>query len=291
MLESDLSPAQGVDLSLPLPSFSVGPVVAAPQRAPAFQPPSCVAMWGLRLACVTEDETVDMVDRLIEDRQPRLFITANLHWAMLSDRDPRLAEVNRDAAFTVADGMPMVWYSRALGKRLPMRVTGADLVYAIARRAAEKGHRVFLLGAAPGVAQQAAEKLCGMYPGLTIAGVESPALERLNDREIRELILRIRCARPDLMLAALGQPKGELWLHRHLQELDVPACVQVGATLDFVVGLSRRAPRWAQRVGLEWAWRIACEPARLGPRYWKNARFLATALWRDLRRQPWPHSV
>jgi N-acetylglucosaminyldiphosphoundecaprenol N-acetyl-beta-D-mannosaminyltransferase len=227
-------------------------------------------------------QTVDIVDRLIERREPGFFITANLQYAMLSARDPRLAEVNRMAAFLVADGMPMVWYSRLIGQPLPERVAGSDLIYLLARRAAERGHRMYFLGGQPGAAADAATTLSWMYPGLKVAGVEAPQLESLSLEEHRRLIERIRDARPDLLLVAFGQPKGELWLAENLAALGVPACVQVGASFDFVAGRASRAPRWMQRSGLEWLYRMVCDPKRLGPRYARNAWFLAKAVMGDV---------
>ena len=247
-----------------------------------------VALWGLSLACLTAEETLEQVARLIARRTPSYFITANLHYAMLTDQEPRLAAVNRQAAFLVADGMPMVWYSRLKWRRLPERVAGSDLIYRLCERAAHCGHRVFLLGGAPGVAEQAAENLQRRYAGLSIAGIEAPELGRLSPEEEKRLIARIRQSRADLLLVALGQPKGELWLAEHCEQLGVPVGVQLGASLDFVAGRVRRAPRWMQRTGLEWCYRIWREPRRMVPRYWQDAcfllRMLGHDLWTSLRR-------
>jgi len=165
---------------------------------------SRATVFGIPLARVTSDQAVSLVDRLIERRRPGFFITANLHYAMLTGRHRQLAAVNDRAAFILADGMPLVWYSR-LGRRpLPERVTGADLIYRLCRRAAEKRHRVFLLGGAEGVARQAAENLCRRYPGLKIVGTEAPPFRQLTPEEHQQMIARIRRARPDLLLVALG---------------------------------------------------------------------------------------
>jgi len=255
-------------------------VVAAPPR-PTFER---VKVWGLALARVTYDDAVRMVDALIDRGRPSYFITANLHYAMLTARDRRLARVNRGAAFLLADGMPMVWYSRLLGRPLPQRVTGADLVYRLCQRAAECGHRIFLLGGAPGVAEQAAQRLVAMYPGLKIVGTAAPDLRTLSPEEHAALIDRVRQSQADLLLVAFGQPKGELWMQEHHAALGVPVSVQLGATLDFVAGRVRRAPRWMQRYGGEWLYRMLSEPQRLAPRYGANLLFLARALARDARR-------
>jgi N-acetylglucosaminyldiphosphoundecaprenol N-acetyl-beta-D-mannosaminyltransferase len=253
-------------------------VVRSPRYTPSTEP---VRIWGLPLLPVTFPEAVDEVDRLIEAGQPGYFITANLNYAMLTDREPRLRDVNRDAAFILADGMPLVWYSRFARRRLPERVAGSDLIYALCGRAAEKGHRVFFLGGAPGVAEEAASRLCALYPGLKIAGVEVPPFRAMTADEHARMIDRIRAAAPQLLFVALGQPKGEQWIHEHYQALGVPACVQLGASFDFVAGRVTRAPRWLQRLGLEWAYRIYREPRRMGPRYAANAWFLMRMLARS----------
>ena len=239
------------------------------------------SLWGLSLARVTTQETVELVDGMIERSEPAFFITANLHYAMLCDRDPRLAEVNRQAAFLVADGMPMVWYSRLIKRPLPERVAGSDLIYLLCHQAAQRRHRVFFLGGQPGVAADAAAKLSWMYPGLPVAGIEAPDIESLTAAEHDGLIARIHDCRPDLLFVALGQPKGELWLAENYRRLGATVSVQVGASFDFVAGKAVRAPVWMQRTGLEWLYRMIRDPKRLGPRYARDAWFLAKAVLRD----------
>lgn len=241
-----------------------------------------VRIWGLALARLTYDETLDEVDRLIERGEPALFITANLNYAMLSDRDERLRRVNDQAAFLVADGMPLVWYSRLIGRPLPERVAGADLISMLLRRAAERGHRVFLLGGAGNVAEEVAAIARERYAGLKIVGVEAPTLVELSPEEHRQLLTRIRQARPHLLLVAFGQPKGEVWLAENREALGVPACVQLGASFDFLAGRTPRAPRWMQRIGAEWLHRVGCGPRRMIPRYLRNAVFLFKAVLRDI---------
>ena len=241
-----------------------------------------VRVFGLPLSRFTYQQTLDEVDRLIERGRPGFFITANLNYAMLTRRDERLAKVNRQAAFLVADGMPLVWYAKLTGRRLPERVAGADLISMLIERAAERGHRVFLLGGAGDVAAEVAAIFQSRYPELKIVGVEAPILGELSPEEHERLIARIRRARPDQLLVAFGQPKGELWLAENCRALGVPACVQLGASFDFVAGRVRRAPKWMQRIGAEWLYRIACEPGRMIPRYFRNAVFLAGAVARDV---------
>ena len=237
----------------------------------AFVP---VRVWGVPFAPMTLDQAVDAVDALIERGEPSYFITANLHYVMLTHRDPDLAAINRDAAFILADGAPIVKAARALPESLPERVAGSDLIFHLCERAAAKGHRVFLLGAPPGVAEEAAAALEARYPGLTIAGTACPPFRRLTDDEHEALLAEIRDARPDILFVAFGQPKGERWLAENVGRIGVPAAVQVGASLEFAAGRFARAPRWMQKSGLEWVFRMLQEPRRLTSRYATNAAFL-----------------
>jgi hypothetical protein len=173
--------------------------LATSRSVPSVAP---VDLWRLPLLPATFAQAVDEVERLIVAREPAYFITANLNYAMLTEREPRLAAVNRGAAFILADGMPLVWYSRWAGRPLPQRVAGSDLIYALCRRAAERGYRVFFLGGAPGVAEEAADRLCRLYPGLSIAGVEVPPFRPPTADEHARLIQRIRTAAPDLTCSA-----------------------------------------------------------------------------------------
>lgn len=240
-----------------------------------------VAIWGIRLARLTYRQTLDQVDHLIKRAEPAFFITANLNYVMLSDRDSQVRAANDQAAFLLADGMPLVWYSRFRRRSLPERVAGADLIYMLAERASQRGHRVFMLGGGPQVAEEAGSVLRQRYPALQIVGIEAPMTDELSPREHDLLIARIRDARPDLLFVALGQPKGEIWLAENHRALGVPACVQLGASFDFVAGRVARAPRWIQRIGGEWLYRICRQPRRMIPRYFQNALFLVKAILRD----------
>lgn len=250
--------------------------------------PSPTRVWGLPMAPLTRAEAAEAVAALIDAGRPSYFITANTHYVMVSHGDPSLRRINEEAAFLLADGAPLVWASRWRRAPLPERVAGSDLIYDLCEQAAARGDRVFFLGGPLGVAQAAADRLEQRYPGLIVAGVACPPFRSLNDAEQADLIAQIRDARPDLLFVAFGQPKGERWIRQHLDEIEVSVCVQVGASFEFVAGSVRRAPRWVQRIGMEWAWRLGTDPVRLGPRYARNAAFLLRMVLGDLRRGPGP---
>lgn len=250
---------------------------------PTLTLPPPMNLLGLPIVPWRYYEVIHVIDWLVRRGRPSYFITANLHYARLSASIEALQSVNSRAAFIVADGMPLVWLSRLYGQRLPERVTGADLVWSMCELAADKGYRIFLLGGAPGVAEAAGQRLQARFPGLTIAGIAAPDLDTVSPDEEARLIAQIRKSKADILFAALGQPKGELWLAKNVAGMGVPVAVQIGAALDFVAGRVRRAPRILQRLGLEWAYRVSREPRRLIPRYWADGCFLLRQLLR-LRR-------
>jgi N-acetylglucosaminyldiphosphoundecaprenol N-acetyl-beta-D-mannosaminyltransferase len=231
--------------------------------------------FGLPLMPFTMQQTVDAVRDLIDKGEPSYFITANLNYAMLSDGDPELQRINNEAAFVLADGMPLVWAANRNKTPLPERVAGSDLIYALAEAAGKHRWRIFFIGAAEGVAAEAAQKLQYQFPGLEIAGVEVPPYRKLTESEESAMFERIRSSNADLLIGAFSQPAGEKWVAANHQKLNIPVCVQLGATLDFVAGRVRRSPSWLAKFGLEWAFRLAVEPRRLAKRYLKNSLFLA----------------
>lgn len=244
-----------------------------------------VWVWGLPLSPFSLADTKATVEQLVEKRQPAYFITANAHYAMLSRERPALRDVNSRAAFLIADGAPLVWASRRRPVRLPERVAGSDLIYTLCELAAGKGYRVFFAGGPPGVAELAAQRLRAHYPALQVAGTASPRFRDLSPSEYDRLKGQIAEARTDLLILAATMPLGEEWLCAHLADLGVPLAVNLGAAIDFAAGRVSRAPKWMQKTGLEWTFRLLLEPRRLFPRYARNAWFVLNMLLRD-RGQP-----
>lgn len=245
--------------------------------------PDTTSVWDTPFAIIDMAETVRLADDIIRVRKPEYFVTANLNYLMLVEHFPHLIEINRRAAAVLADGNPIVYRSRFGVSPLPCRVAGADLILELAKLSVAKNYRIFLLGAADGVAAAAAKKLQELNPGLQIAGAYSPPFRPLDAVEHEELIQRIRAARTDILLVAFGQPKGELWIYENLAKLNVPLSIQLGASFDFLAGTSQRAPEKWQKLGLEWLYRMCCDPKRLGPRYAANIIFLLRRIGSDLR--------
>lgn len=239
-------------------------------------------VWGINFHQVTMEQTLQLIDDIIRARKPTYAITANLNYAMLCSQSKRLREFTEKAGLVLCDGMPIVWRSRWNKTKLTERVAGSDLIFRLAERSQQKGHRIYLYGAAEGVAEKAACELERLYPGCVIAGYQCPPFRSLSESELRSQIDSIRQAKPDILLIALGQPKGEFWIEDHLNELNVPLCIQLGASFDFVAGTAKRAPKIWQRTGLEWLYRACSDPKRLVPRYLQNAFFLLKSIRKDL---------
>lgn len=273
---------------------SAGPVVLPPAQSDApseplaaaeahhaIERPATTLVWGTPFARVDMGQTLQLAQRIIENRRPEYFITANLNYLMLTDQFPRLQQINESAAAVIADGHPIVRRSRLGSTPLPERVAGSDMIVELAGLAQQNGYSIYLLGAAPGVGQAAAGALVARFPGLKIAGVESPPFRQLNAAEHDAMICRIRDAKPSILLVAFGQPKGECWIYDNLTQLGVPLSIQLGASFDFLAGTVQRAPKFWQRIGCEWLYRACSDPRRLGPRYARNILFLIKLLALD----------
>jgi N-acetylglucosaminyldiphosphoundecaprenol N-acetyl-beta-D-mannosaminyltransferase len=196
-------------------------------------------------------------------------VTVNVDFVSIARRDRAFRSAVNCADLAVADGMPLVWLSQAIGGRVGARITGFDLVHEGCRLAATAGQSVFLLGGLPGVAIEAGRRLEATYRGLQVFA-HTPPFGPFNPDDDAEIVERIRKRAPAYLFVALGAPRQDIWIQDHLRELRVPVAMGVGCTLDLIAGRFRRAPAWVGASGLEWAYRLAQEPRRLGKRYLVN---------------------
>ncbi len=229
-----------------------------------------LVILGVPIDNLTMAEALDRCDEFIAEGRAtgRLhqIATVNADFVVNALHDPELRRILQEADMATADGMPLVWASRLLGGPLPGRVTGADMVPALAERAAQRGYSIFFLGAREGVAAKAAAILQERYPGLRVAGVLSPPPSSVLEMD-RSVVETVKAAKPDILLVAFGNPKQEKWIRMYAHELRVPIAIGVGGTFDMIVGVTKRAPLWMQRSGLEWVYRLIQEPRRLWKRY------------------------
>jgi N-acetylglucosaminyldiphosphoundecaprenol N-acetyl-beta-D-mannosaminyltransferase len=219
-----------------------------------------IHLLGVRISKLTEEEAVERLHDFIRTREPHLVVTADSFAIVTASEDEEFRRILKCADMVTPDSTGIVWASRRLGCSLPERVSGVDLAERMCELAARQDYSVFLYGAAPGVADAAAANLRARYPALRIAGT---AHGFIPDAEQEALLARIESARPDILLAALGIPRQEKWIYRHMQRLRVPVSIGVGGSFDVFAGRVSRAPAWMQRHGMEWAYRLFKNPRKI----------------------------
>lgn len=265
-----------------LPPLTSPRISAAPASS---SPPSRwpVAVLGVPFVPLDTDGAIAAIRAMIRSRRAHQVVTANVDFLVQAHRDVELRRILLDADLVLCDGAPVRWASRWLGNALPARVAGADLVPALFASSVGRGLRVFLLGAGPGVAAEAAGQIGLRWPEVRVVGTLCPAFGSLLEMNHEEIIREVRRARPDVLLVAFGCPKQEKWISMHLRSLGVPVVIGVGATIDFLAGRVPRAPDWMQHHGLEWLYRLWQEPARLHRRYRTNLSQFFPAVARQVR--------
>lgn len=226
----------------------------------------------------------EVVERVLErcarpGATPLTIFSCNVDMLVKAESDPAFAATLGGAHILLPDGMPVVWLGRALGGPFPERVTGADLLQDIATALAPTPYSIYLLGAAPGVADEAAARLTARNPGLKVAGTLAPERGFDEDPAALEHIFRtVSSARPDVLFIALGAPRQERFTETHGARLGAKVILPVGAAIDMAAGRVKRAPVAVQRAGGEWLWRLVQEPRRLARRYLReDPRFFAMA--------------
>lgn len=218
-----------------------------------------VVILGVAVDNLSEDEAVARIEAMIEAGGAHQICTVNPEFVIEAGRNPAFATALAEADLCTPDGVGLLLAARYLGRPLRGRVTGVELTRRLAALAAARGYRVFLLGAAPGVAAAAAAALERESPGLHVVGCFAGSPEARHEPFLGQLIA---AARPDILLVAYGHPRQELWIARNQARLGVAVAVGVGGTFDYLAGRVPRAPGWLRRLGLEWLYRLACQPQR-----------------------------
>jgi len=221
--------------------------------------PDSVQILSVRVHRVTMRESLALVDAMASSGRAHHVVTVNPEFIMTAQTNGAFRDVLNGADLALPDGMGIVHAARLLGKPVRERVTGVDFVNRFAEIAAARGYRLFLLGAAPGVAERAAAVLCRDWPGLIVAGTYAGSP---HPREEAEICSRIAAARPHVLLVAYGSPGQDLWIARTRERLNVPVSIGVGGTLDYIAGVVKRAPEWACALGMEWTYRLVSQPSR-----------------------------
>ena len=251
---------------------------------PGRAPPSSewFEVLGHRIAAAPFASVLRRVLQAPESGERLSLHFATVHTLVESQQNDALREALSEG-LVEPDGMPLVWLGRAAGRPVE-RVCGPDFMPALIEHGIKSGRKHYFYGGAPGVPEALAARLSDRYPGLQVVGTLSPPFRTLTADEEESIVAQINAAAPDYVWVGLGTPKQDLWLSAHRSRLRAPALLAVGAAFDLLAGRRRRAPRWMQRTGMEWIYRLAMEPRRLGSRYTRlNARFIrliAKDYWR-----------
>jgi N-acetylglucosaminyldiphosphoundecaprenol N-acetyl-beta-D-mannosaminyltransferase len=230
-----------------------------------------VALFGMPITNVNMTEAVARVEEYILSGRTHQIATANLDFARNSLRDPYLHRIICECSMVLPDGAPMLWASRMFSAPLRERVTGVDLIPELARLSEQKGYGIYLLGSTEASSLAAAKVLKERFPGMNLVGRCCPPVAPLHEMNHEELLRQIHDAKPQIILIGFGNPKQEIWIHRHKDRFPPSVVIGIGGSLDMIAGKLRRAPRWIQRLQMEWIFRMGQEPLRLLPRYAKDA--------------------
>ena len=251
-----------------------------------------VDVLGVTVDAQTLDGAVETIGTWIERRDPHYVCITGVHGVIESQDDDRLRRIHNEAGMVTTDGMPLVWLSR---RRVPPgteveRVYGPDLMVACFARSEARGWRHFLFGSSPETLERLQAAMRARFPQAPIVGALSPPFRPLHPGEEGAIAAEISAARPDIVWVGLSTPKQERWMAAHVGRVHASVLVGVGAAFDFHAGVKRQAPRLMQRAGLEWAFRMASEPRRLGGRYLRNNPRFAWLVLRQAMRDARPRS-
>jgi N-acetylglucosaminyldiphosphoundecaprenol N-acetyl-beta-D-mannosaminyltransferase len=247
-----------------------------------------IDILGVRVSAIDMETALDTVDHWVRRRERRYICVTGVHGIMESQRDARLKDIHNRAGLVTPDGMPLVWISHMMGFKQVARVYGPDLMLAVCKRSGTAGYRHFFFGGAPGVAETLVTVIRKRFPGIRIAGAFSPSFQPLLPDEIERAVRIINAACADIVWVGFGTPKQEQWMDSAVGLVNAPVLIGCGAAFDFLSGTKPQAPRWMQRSGLEWTFRLMTEPRRLWRRYLiGNSKFVWLMFLQALaRRRP-----
>jgi len=243
--------------------------------------PERVPFGRIHADIVDFDGALDVIVGLCRSGAGGTVLTPNVDHVVMAEHDDALKAAYDGASLSLTDGKPLVWLARAMGRPVPAKISGSDLMRPLVARAAKEGLSCFFFGGQDGIADKAAAILKAEYPSLIVAGCHSPPFGFEKD-PVTDLaaVDVLRAAKPNLVFVALGAPKQELWMHKHRTDLAPAVTLGIGASLDFIAGLVQRAPAWMSNAGLEWLYRLFQEPKRMYQRYLVRDRAIVGIAWR-----------
>lgn len=248
-----------------------------------------VNVLGVGISVLNLHSALDAIAAAVRERRKGYICVTGVHGVMEAQDDPRFREILNGAFLCTPDGMPMVWAGKLAGHAEMRRVYGPDLMLEVCAWSETSGAKHFFYGGADGVADLLARKLKEKFPKLQVVGTYTPPFRALNDAEVRSLQAQIADVQPDIFWVGLSTPKQEKFMAEFLPKLECTLMLGVGAAFDFHSGRVSQAPRWMQRSGLEWLYRLCSEPRRLWWRYFRNnPLFLLKFLGQSLRLKRYP---
>ncbi len=237
-----------------------------PVSAAAGRDTDCDVL-GVRVSSTTMADAIATIERWIGEGRREYVCVTGVHGIMECRRDRMLRKIHNEAGMVVPDGVPLVYFLRLMGRKHTERVYGPDLMREVTAISSRSRYRQFYYGGDVGVAEKLKEALVKSAPGLQVVGTFCPPFRKMTSAEDRAAVEMINAAQPHIVWIGLSTPKQERWMAAHLEQIDAPVMIGVGAAFDFLAGTKRQAPRWMQRHALEWLFRLCSEPRRLWRRY------------------------
>ena len=233
---------------------------------------------------ISMDETLYEICQFIEGKKKSYIVAINVDVVIKIEKDEYLKKITNEASLTLVDGKPLLWIAKWHKHPVKAKVSGSDLVPALCKIAANKGYSIFIIGGAEGVAEKAKQNIENEYSDIKIVGTYSPPFGfEKDEEEIKKINNMISSVHPDLVIACFGCPKQEKWVYENYKKYDAFVSVCAGATVDFLAGNIKRAPKWMSNHGLEWLYRITQDPKRLAKRYLIDDMKIFRLAWKYIK--------
>lgn len=217
---------------------------------------------------ITMTEAINHIEECIRLRKIGQVITPNVDQIVRMETDSYFKQICDNAELLLTDGHPLLWIAKWYKTPIKEKICGSDLVPKLCEVAVQKGYSVFFLGAAPGVAQRAADKLKGKLPNLKVAGVYSPPIGFEEDQEeLNRINQMLYDSHADMLFVGMGVPKQDIFIYENMKKYQIPMSFSIGGTIDFIAGEQKRAPKWVNKIGMEWFYRLCQSPKRMFKRY------------------------
>ena len=230
---------------------------------------------------VTESEAINYIEQCIKNRKIGHVITPNVDQIVRIEKDPYFKKICDNAELLLVDGHPLMWISKWYRTPFKEKICGSDLVPHLCELASKKGYKIFLLGAAEGVAKMATENLEQQYPGIKVVGYYSPPFGfEIDKSEIERINSLLLQSEADLLFVGMGVPKQDIFIYENMNKYNIPMSFSIGATIDFIAGVQKRAPKWINSIGFEWLYRLINNPKRMFKRYLRDDLLIFKLAWK-----------